>query len=280
MQRKSFGAQGGERRPKDERHPPAKADPSALRPVTEPSSAEPRVALFRARVDANATAARLRRFGFSVACLPVIEIHPLPIEPGRPRYDAVIASSDKAFLSDVRIDKSSPLHVVGVRTGRAAEGRDWRLGSAPARDAEELIATLNGALKPGGSVLYLAGRDRKDAIEGALAERFQLEVAEAYSAEARASWRSSETRALAACDAGLHYSRRSAGLAAELAKTAGAADCFLRLNHVCISPDVAERLKEIGATQIALAKTPDEAGLFHALREELGGFPSRGSSRI
>ena len=33
-----------------------------------------RVALFRAREDASVSAARLRRLGFSVACLPVIEI--------------------------------------------------------------------------------------------------------------------------------------------------------------------------------------------------------------
>ena len=33
-----------------------------------------RVALFRERKDANASAARLRRLGFSIACLPAIEV--------------------------------------------------------------------------------------------------------------------------------------------------------------------------------------------------------------
>jgi hypothetical protein len=39
-------------------------------------------------------------------------------------------------------------------------------------------------------------------------------------------------------------------------------------------------LQAIGAGRIAVAETPDEAGLFRRLREELGGFPSLGSSRI
>jgi uroporphyrinogen-III synthase len=236
--------------------------------------------LFRAREDANASAARLRRCGFSVARLPVIEIRPSPVEFHRLRYDAVIASSDKAFLNAPSLDKRSALYVVGARTGRAAKARGWRLASPPARNADELITTLISALKPGASVLNLAGRDRKEAVEAALAERFELEVVETYAAEAREAWRPSEARALARCVAALHYSRRSAALAAALANTAGVKACFLNLKHVCLSRDVAEPLQVLGATRIALAETPDEAGLFHTLREELGGFPSLGSSRI
>jgi uroporphyrinogen-III synthase len=239
-----------------------------------------RVALFRERQDANASAARLRKLGFAVACLPAIEIRTTPVWPQRSHYDAVIATSDKAFHADGPSDTSSPLYVVGARTGRAAEARGWRLALPPARDADELIATLISVLKPEASALYLAGRDRKEVMEAALGERFDLEVAEAYAAEARAAWRSAEARALALCVAALHYSRRSAGLAAALAKTAGAEDCFRELKHICISRDAAEPLQAIGARGVAIAETPDEAGLFRRLREELSGFPSRGPSRI
>lgn len=251
-----------------------------LGPSSPGGAARPRVALFRPREDANATAARLRRLGFSVARLPVLEIRPSLARPRRTRYDAVIASSDKAFLSDVQLDRGSPLHVVGARTGRAAEARGWRLVSPPARNIDELITTLIGALTPNASVLYLAGRDRKEAVEAALAKTFDLEVVETYAAEARAAWRPSEARALASCVAALHYSRRSAGLAAALAKATGAENCFLALKHVCLSHDVAEPLQAVGATRIAFSEKPDEAGLFHTLREELGGFPSLGSSPI
>ncbi len=239
-----------------------------------------RVALFREREDAKASAARLRKLGFSVACLPAIEIRTRPVRPRRARYDAVVATSDKAFHADGPSDTSSPLYVVGARTGRAAEARGWRLASPPAPDADELVRTLAGALKAGASVLYLAGRDRKEIIEAALNGAFGVEIVEAYAAEARAAWRRAEARSLLSCVAALHYSRRSAQLAAGLAKTAGAEACFLKLKHVCISRDVAEPLHAIGATHVAIAETLDEAGLFRRLRQELGGFPSLGSSRI
>ena len=248
-------------------------------PVGE-GATRPKVALFRERKDANTSAARLRRFGFSVVCLPVIEIRTRPVRPQRSHYDAVIATSDKAFHGDGPPDTSSPLYVVGARSGRAAEARGWRLASPPARDADELITTLTGALKPEARVLYLAGRDRKEVIEASLAEAFELEVVEAYAAEARAAWRPAEARSLASCAAALHYSRRSAGLAAALAKTAGMEACFLKLKHVCMSRDVAEPLQEIGATCIEIAQTPDEAALFRTLRQGLGGFPSLRPSRI
>ena len=239
-----------------------------------------RVALFRARQDALASAARLRRLGFSVACLPAIEIRAQAVRPRQSRYDAVVATSDKAFLGDGPCDKSSPLYVVGARTGRAAEARGWRLAAPPAPHAAQLIERLTGALRSDASVLYLAGRDRKGAIEAALSETFALEVVETYAAEARSSWRPAEARALASCVAALHYSRRSAALAGELAKVSGEAERFLELRHFCLSGDVAEPLKALGAARIAVAETPDEAALFHLLSRDLSGFPSLGASRI
>ncbi len=239
-----------------------------------------RVALFRARDDAAASAARLRRLGFSVACLPSIEIKPLAARPRRPRYDAVVATSGNAFLGEGPSDTSSPLFVVGARAGRAAKARGWRLAYPPAPDASKLTETLLGAFKPGASVLYLAGRDRKETIEAVLKSAFALEVVEAYAAEARKAWRPAEARTLASCVAALHYSRRSASLAAALAKASGVEARFLELDHVCLSRDVAEPLEAAGARRIAIAETADEAALFRALRHGLGGFPSLGASRI
>lgn len=239
-----------------------------------------RVALFRAREDAAASAARLRRRGFSVACLPAIEIKAQAVRPRRLRYDAVVATSRKAFLGDGPTDKSSPLYVVGVRTERAAKAHGWRLASPPAPNAARLTRVLTGALSPGANVLYLAGRDRKETIEAALERAFALEIVEAYAAKAREAWRPAEARALASCVAALHYSRRSAGLAAALAKVSDVEADFLELVHVCLSHDVAAPIEAAGAARIAIAETADEAGLFRALRSSLGGFPSLEASRI
>ena len=73
----------------------------------------------------------------------------------------------------------------GARLRRAAGASPCRRRGTPT----ELIKTLVGALKPEASVLYLAGRDRKEVIEAALSDAFAVEVVEAYAAEARAAWR-------------------------------------------------------------------------------------------
>ena len=55
-----------------------------------------------------------------------------------------------------------------------------------------------------------------------------FELAEVYAAEPRQSWRPQEIRALEACGFALHYSRRSAALAAELAERGGRGRAFPR----------------------------------------------------
>ena len=240
----------------------------------------PPVALFRALKDAERSAARLRRVGFKVVRLPVIAIVPVDGSPRRRRYDAVIATSEKAFLTDIPADRAAPLFAVGARTGRAGESRGWRLGAPPAADAAELVALVKRAVTPGAALLYLAGRDRKPAIETALKASNDLEVVEVYAAEARTHWRPAEVRSLLACAVALHYSRRSALLAAELAERAGVGAQFGRMTHVCLSDDVAVPLRAIGAHAVRVASAPDEAALFAALAEAAAVFPSRRPSRI
>jgi uroporphyrinogen-III synthase len=233
-----------------------------------------RIALFRAREDAAGSAARLRRLGFAVANLPVIEIAPRPFAPAKTRYDAVIATSAKAFLSDAPVERASPLFVVGARTARAAESRGWRLAAPPAPDAARLIEALERLTAPGASLLYLAGRDRKGGFEAALGARRALEIVETYAAEARETWSPAEVRALAACTAALHYSARSAALAARLAEAAELSGRFTAMAHICLSEDVAEPLRAIGAAQLFVADAPDEAALLATLSHAARVFPS------
>lgn len=239
-----------------------------------------RVALFRARDDGVRSGARLRRLGFAVACLPVIEIAPVRVKTASDRYDAVVVSSAKAFIGEAPLKAASPLYAVGAETARAAEARGWRLAAPPAPDAARLITTLRRELCPGARVLYLAGRDRKPTLEDALGRFCALEVVEAYAAVARPEWRPEEIRALPSCAAALHYSQRSAALAAQLAEKSGLAQHFLALRHICLSDDVAERLRAIDAHCVFVAERPDEAALFAALSEAAPVFPSDGASRI
>ncbi len=240
----------------------------------------PRIALFRAREDAAGSAARLRHLGFSVAHLPVIEIAPLPFAPTKERYDAVVATSAKAFLSDAPLDRAAPLFVVGARTAREGEARGWRLAAPPAPDAERLAGTLERMTEPGASVLYLAGRDRKPSLETALAATRALEVVEAYAAAARRGWRPAEIRALASSAIALHYSRRSAGLAARLAEAAGLSGQFAAMAHICLSADVAAPLEAIGAAHLFVAQRADEPSLIATLSHAARLFPSDRPYRI
>jgi len=239
----------------------------------------PRVALFRAREDAERTGARLRRLGFSAAILPAVEFVAPPLDMPEEKFDAVVATSARAFMRKAEALAAAPLYVVGARTARAAKSSGFTLAAPPAPDAAKLIETLIARLKPGARLIYLAGHDRKTAVEAALRPRFALTVAEIYAARARTAWSASEARALASCVAAMHYSRRSARLAAQLANRAGAAEDFLRLRHVCLSADVAEPLIALGA-QTEIARSSDEGALFEALTATAAMFPSHSASPI
>ena len=163
-------------------------------------------------------------------------------------------------------DKSSAA-LCRRRAHRACgEARGWRLASPPAREADELITMLTGVLKPGTSVLYLAGRDRKEVIEAALAEKFELEVAETYAAEAREAWRRRKRGIYRICVAALHYSRRSAGLAAALAKTAGVEACFLKLKHVACRATLQSHYRRSAQSASRLPKRLTKRGFFNVAR--------------
>ncbi len=238
------------------------------------------VALFRARDEAALSAARLRRLGYGAACLPVVTVASLPFTPKRPRYEAVIATSAKAFSAIGPVDRTAPLFVVGARTARAAEAEGWRLAAPPAPDVATLVETLNHAVPSGAHILYLAGRDRKTALEETLSPALALEAVDVYAAEARERWKPAEVRALAGSTIALHYSRRSAALAADLAERAGAGTVFRKLTHVCLSQDVAKPLEAIGAVSVRVAASPNEPALFAVLVEAEPLFPSHRASRI
>jgi uroporphyrinogen-III synthase len=240
----------------------------------------PRIALFRARDDAAQTAARLNRLGFTVASLPAFDVVPLPVAPKRPRYGAMLATSAHAFLADFPIDRSTPLFVAGARTGDAAERRGFRLAAPPARDSKALAEGIVSVLPAGADLLYVAGRNRKPALETALGGAYALEVVEAYVAEARTSWGVEEVCALQGSAAALHFSRRSAALAAALSEAGGVGEAFRAMIHICLSDDVAAPLKAAGVGIVQVAEKPDEAALVAALIAVQPVFSSRSRSRI
>jgi uroporphyrinogen-III synthase len=230
------------------------------------------IALMRARGEAEGSAETLVARGFALALAPVIEIRALPALLPTVRFDALIATSPRAIEALAEADRvrlaGFPLYVVGVRAAWAGRAADLALAAEPARDAAALAEQLTASLAPGARLLYLAGRDRKRGLEAALAAAgHRVDAVALYSAEAREAWSSAEAEAVAACEAALHYSRRSAALAVALAERAGVANPFRAMTHVCLSPAVAAPLAQFGARRIVCADAPNEARLIAALEQ-------------
>ena len=228
----------------------------------------------RARDDAARSAALLLARGFVVAHAPATEIRATGAAPPPGPFDAVVATSAKAIALLAPAARAAiagaPLYVVGEHTARAAREAEIAVAGEAAPDVAALLAALRRRLAPGSRVLYLAGRERKSALEAALSEagHFTAPV-EVYAAEARAAWNEDEARAVAGCAAALHYSRRSAALAVELAERAGLADPFRAILHVCLSPDAGEPLRAWGAPRVVCASQPREDRLIDALERAL-----------
>ena len=206
---------------------------------------------------------------------PSSRSRPRPWRRAHKRYDAVVASSARAFVGGATHEAASPLYVVGARTARAAEARGWRLAAPPAPDAARLVETLRRRVAAGRQ-RSLSRRPRPQADARSRAGRIlRAGGRRGLCGRSPRLVESAEIRALASCDAALHYSRRSAVLAARLAETAGVMSSFLALRHVCLSDDVAEPLRAIGAPCVVVAERPDEAALFAALSDAFGRISFR-----
>ena len=233
------------------------------------------VALFRPIDEALRSAALLREMGYRPVLAPVAQIVATGLGLPKGRFDAIIAGSARAFAFLSTEDRarlaSTPLFCVGEATAAAASACGLAGKQTVAADAASLAPMFAPRWPGGARLLYLAARDRKGELEAALAAAgFEVFAAEIYRAEALAGWSDEEAQAVAQCAAALHYSRRSAALAVDLAARAGCAEEFHALTHLCLSADVAEPLRAIDVSEIAVAREPSESALFLALQAATG----------
>jgi uroporphyrinogen-III synthase len=228
-----------------------------------------RVALMRPIAEAERSAALLRARGFEPIVAPVLEVRGTGDGPAEAPYNAVLATSANAFAfldpaARARL-QGLPLYVAGERTAAAALAIGLGPVEGSCADASALAAVLAARLPRSSRLLYLAGRERKGALEAALGGAGHDVVAiEVYVAEARA-WSAAEVAGVARCEAALHYSRRSAELSIALCAEAGLADHWRATLHGCISLDAAEPLRANGAKRIVTASSAQESFLIDAL---------------
>ena len=68
----------------------------------------------------------------------------------------------------------------------------------------------------------------------------------------------------------LHYSRRSARAFIEATRAGGVEITALALPKCCLSDAVAAIVRDSGATQVMVARTPNETALFELLDRAIG----------
>lgn len=227
-----------------------------------------RVLLLRAKEDIPRTAKKLRQLGYDVVKSPVLKItgtdEPIPAGP----FDALLITSDKGleFAGSAEAYKAQPMHIVGSKTARHAAEQGWRVDLV-AETAEQLASQLLGRHAAPGRFLYLAGRNRKPLLEKKLiAAGHTVATAEVYEARPEQKlWKEARTIiAQGGVKYALHYSRRSASIFVNLARSAKLLKEIREMNHLALSNDVAGPLRAAGLN-VSMAPEPNEDNLLSLL---------------
>jgi uroporphyrinogen-III synthase len=241
------------------------------------------VLVTRPHPDDEATAAALRAKGFEVLLAPMLRFEPVAfLDDADARYGAVIVTSANALrgiephLAGSRLLKL-PLFAVGEHTAAAARRAGFARvlpanGDATALRDLMLESVKTKELKKAATLLYLAGADLARDLAGELGERgFNVVTHTTYRMIPVASLPREVCEAFAAntIQAVLHYSRRSARAFLEAARAAGVEISALAIPQCCISDGVAAVVRDAGAPQVTIARSPDENALFEGLDRAL-----------
>lgn len=228
-----------------------------------------RVVVTRPQADSERTAVALEALGHEVLVAPLMRIEPVAVDLAG-TWSAIVITSANALQAVPATDdgvKTLPVFAVGDRSAEAARRAGFAEVSSANGDIKGLArlvaARAVGAKAP---LLYLAGEDRAGDLVAQLAARgIEAEmkvvyriVAEVFPPVLAAALESGDV------DAVLHFSRRSAELFVEGARSSGVAGPAEDVRHLCLSSQVAEPLA--GASRIAVAARPEEAGLIALLR--------------
>ncbi len=237
----------------------------------------------RPQPDGETTAASLRARGFAVLSAPMLRFEPLPFQLDEDaNCSAVIATSANALRGvESQLAGSAllklPLLAVGEHTAAAASHAGFTnvtIAKGDAATLRDLVLerTKSRKLKKAKPLLYLAGADLARDLAGELGKdgftvitqtTYKMVPARHLPREVCEAFVAGEIEAV------LHYSRRSARAFLDAARDGGVEITALALPQCCISAGVAAVVREAGASQVAVASSPDENALFEALTRAL-----------
>lgn len=241
------------------------------------------VLVTRPAPDNERTASALRARGFDVLLAPMLRFEPVALPPDASRdAAAVIVTSSNALraagpqLAGSRL-LQLPLFAVGGHTAEAAREAGFTDVMSADGDADALRALVTERVTTGfagarTTLLYLAGTDISRDLASELAERgFDVVTQTVYRMAQVAALPREACEAFAAngIEAVLHYSRRSAVAFVAAIRADGVEISALAVPHCCMSANVAEVLREAGATQVTISAHPDEKDMLEGLTRAL-----------
>ena len=227
-----------------------------------------RLVLTRQYDDSERSARVLRARGHDVLIAPLLAIEPVSCDL-LTTWGAVIITSANAAASvathPMRAELIKlPVFAVGRRSADAARHAGFSQVVSAGGDVHDLVRLIaEHRADTKAPLLYLAGESRAGDLIGDLAVHgVAAELVVVYRAVI-APFPLALIAALKeqAADAVLHFSRRSAEFYLDGAKKADIITQALQVRHLCLSGKVAEPLVDAGASQIVVAKRPDEASI-------------------
>lgn len=236
------------------------------------------VLVTRPAPDNQRTAATLSARGYHALLMPMLRFEALAFQDDGAPCDGIIltsANAVRALVHHPAMERllDSPTFTVGDQTAEMARQAGFRNVISAKGDAEalnELIVKTAAAeiIKKGGALRYFAGADRARDLAGDLgAQGFVVTTYTVYRMTPVQDFAPDLIGAFASgeIDAVLHYSRRTARAFVDAARTDGVEISALALPQCCISDAVAAVLREAGATQVIVARTPNEEAVMDAL---------------
>jgi len=235
-----------------------------------------RLLVTRPEPDAERTAAALRARGHIVLVAPLLRIEPVEhadIGPGP--FMALLVTSANAAPAIARHERFAqlralPVFAVGDRSAEAMRPAGFADVTSAQGDVGDLAELAAARIKPGTSLLYLAGADRSGDLAGVLSGRgFAVSRAVIYRAVPAGALLPAAVAAMAdGIDGVLHFSRRSSETYVNAARASGLVeDAVKGPIHFCMSAQVAEPLIQAGAADTRVAPEPTEAALLALIPE-------------
>lgn len=233
-----------------------------------------RIWVARPEPGATRTGQRLRALGHDPLVAPVLTIRPTGAALPGERFAGLLITSANGVAALTAADRmrfaTLPTFAVGGRTTALARRAGLRDVREAGGDAVRLAAFVQASLPAGGALLHVVGAEGKaEPARSLRAAGYAVTSIVAYAAEAVAVLPPEVATALRteppSLDAVLHYSRRSADTALDLARGAERSGAFGALKHYCLSDDVAAPLTEAGLKPYFVAARPDEEALLAGL---------------